>query len=65
VALLGLSACASSDAKTIRLSNVWSATCTANGQSAVVSAPTLPEFHAAVEQAPECAHGYTANPPSH
>jgi hypothetical protein len=64
-ALLGLSACASSDAKTIRLSNVWSTTCGTGSQSAVVSAPTLAEFHAAVEQVPECAHGYTANPPTH
>jgi len=62
--VLGLSACASSNAKTVRLSNVWSTTCTFSGQNVVVSAPTLAEFHAAVEQAPECARGYTATPPS-
>lgn len=63
-ALLGLSACASSDAKVVRMSNVWSTTCSAGNQNVVVSAPTLAQFHAAVEQAPECARGYTANPPS-
>lgn len=62
-ACLGLSACASSNAQTVRLSNVWSTTCSVGGQNVVVSAPTLAEFHAAVEQAPECAHGYTANAP--
>ncbi len=63
-ACLGLSACASSNATTVRLSNVWSATCAYAGQNVVVSAPTLQEFHAAVEQAPECSHGYTANAPT-
>lgn len=63
-ACLGLSACASSNATTVRLSNVWSSTCSYAGQSVVVSAPTLQEFHSAVEQAPECAHGYTATAPS-
>ncbi|CCG40527.1 hypothetical protein [Magnetospirillum molischianum] len=62
--LLGLSACASSNAKTVRLSNVWSTTCVLSGQNVAISAPTLAEFHAAVEQAPECARGYTATPPS-
>lgn len=63
-ALLGLSACASSDAKVVHMSNVWSTTCNSGGQSVVISAPTLAEFHAAVQQAPECARGYTAAAPS-
>jgi len=62
--LLGLSACASSEATTVRLSNVWSTTCGTGSQGVVVSAPTMAEFHAAVEKAPECAHGYTANAPA-
>jgi hypothetical protein len=60
---LTLSACASSNATTVRLSNVWSTTCGSGNQGVVVSAPTLAEFHAAVEKAPECERGYTANPP--
>jgi|GEM_PF-3033816 len=63
LACLALSACASSNASTVRLSNVWSTTCNSGGQAVVVSAPTLSEFHAAVEQAPECARGYTATAP--
>ncbi|PKU22740.1 hypothetical protein [Telmatospirillum siberiense] len=62
--LLGVSACASSDVKVVRMSNVWSTTCGNGGQSVVISAPTLAQFHAAVEQAPECARGYTATPPA-
>jgi hypothetical protein len=62
--MLGLSACASSDATVVRMSNVWSTTCSAGGQSVVVSAPTLAQFHAAIEKAPECARGYTAAAPS-
>jgi hypothetical protein len=63
-ALLGLSACSSSDANIVRMSNVWSTTCGSGGQNVVISAPTLAEFHAAVEKAPECARGYTATAPS-
>lgn len=63
-AVLGMSACASSHTNVVRMSNVWSTTCNANGQNVVISAPTLAEFHAAIEQAPECTHGYTANAPS-
>jgi hypothetical protein len=63
-ALLALSACASSDATVLHMSNVWSTTCGAGGQSVVISAKTLAEFHAAVENAPECAHGYTATAPA-
>lgn len=62
--VLGLSACASSDAKVIRMSNVWSTSCGSGGQAVVVSAPTLAEFHAAVEKTAECQHGYTATPPT-
>ncbi|CCG09117.1 hypothetical protein [Pararhodospirillum photometricum] len=64
VMVAGLSACASSNAQTVRLSHVWSTTCQLGGQSVVVSAPTLGEFHAAVEKAPECARGYTATAPA-
>ncbi len=60
---LGLSACASSDATTVRLSNVWNTTCGNGSGGVVISAPTLEQFHRAVEQAPECQRGYTANPP--
>lgn len=60
---LGLSACASSDATTVRLSNVWNTTCGTGSGGVVISAPTLEQFHRAVEQAPECQRGYTANPP--
>ncbi|ABC23557.1 hypothetical protein [Rhodospirillum rubrum] len=63
-AVLGLSACASSDATVVRMSNVWSTTCGGSGQGVVVSAKTLAEFHAAVEKTPECARGYVANAPS-
>jgi hypothetical protein len=62
--LMGLSACASSDATTVRMSNVWSTTCGSGAQSAMVSAPTLHEFNVAVEKVPECARGYTAVAPS-
>lgn len=60
---LALSACASSNATTLRLANVWNATCGGGAGSVVVSAPTLEEFHRAVEKTPECLHGYTANAP--
>lgn len=58
-----LSACSSTDATTVRLSNVWNTTCGNGSGGVVVSAPTLEQFHRAVEQAPECQRGYTANPP--
>lgn len=64
IALLGLSACASSNATVVRMSNVWSTTCGNGGSSVVVSAKTLAEFHAAVEKTPECSRGYTANAPT-
>lgn len=60
---LALSACAASNATTVRLSNVWNTTCGTGSGGVVISAPTLEEFHRAVEQAPECQRGYTANPP--
>jgi hypothetical protein len=60
---LVVSACASSDASVVRMSNVWSTTCNSGGQSIVITAKTLQEFHQAVEQAPECASGYTATAP--
>jgi hypothetical protein len=63
-ALLGVTACSSSGSTVVRMSNVWSTTCSTGGQSVVVSAPTLPQFHTAVEGAPECARGYTATAPS-
>lgn len=62
-AALALSACSSTNATTVRLSNVWNTTCGQGSGGVVVSAPTLQEFHRAVEQAPECQRGYTANPP--
>jgi len=62
-ALLAVSACAGNNSTVLRMSNVWSTTCGTGSAAVVVSAPTLSEFHAAVEKTPECAHGYTANAP--
>lgn len=63
-AVLGLSACASSDAKVLRMSNVWHTSCGAGSGMVVVSAPTLREFHEAVEKTPECSNGYKAEAPT-
>ena len=63
-ALAALSACTSSDATTVRLSNVWNTTCGAGGQNVVISAPTMAQFHAAVEKTAECQRGYTAVAPT-
>ncbi|MDR3517298.1 MAG: hypothetical protein P4M00_15925 [Azospirillaceae bacterium] len=61
---LVVSACASNDASVVHMSNVWSTSCANGGQSVVISAATLAQFHQAVEAAPECARGYTATAPA-
>ncbi|MDY0240932.1 MAG: hypothetical protein VB101_07695 [Rhodospirillaceae bacterium] len=46
------------------MSNVWHTSCGAGSGMVVVSAPTLREFHEAVEKTPECSNGYKAEAPT-